>query len=34
MDRYVQAKVAQGQKDTTELRAALKKELVARESMT
>lgn len=34
MDRNVQANVAQGQKDTPELRAALKQELVARELMT
>jgi peptidyl-prolyl cis-trans isomerase C len=34
MDRNVQANVAQGQKDTLELRAALKQELVARELMT
>jgi peptidyl-prolyl cis-trans isomerase C len=33
MDRNVQANVAQGQKDTPELRAALKQELVARELM-
>jgi peptidyl-prolyl cis-trans isomerase C len=33
MDRHVQAQVAQGQKDTPELRAALKQELVARELM-
>ena len=33
MDRNVQASVAQGQKDTPELRAALKQELVARELM-
>ncbi len=32
-DRNVQANVAQGQKDTPELRAALKQELVARELM-
>lgn len=34
MDRHVQAHVAQGQKDTPELRAALKQELVARELMS
>lgn len=34
MDRNVEANVAQGQKDTPELRAALKQELVARELMT
>ncbi len=34
MDRNVQANVSQGQKDTPELRAALKQELVARELMT
>ena len=33
MERNVQANVAQGQKDTPELRAALKQELVARELM-
>lgn len=33
MDRNVEANVAQGQKDTPELRAALKQELVARELM-
>ena len=33
MDRNIQANVAQGQKDTPELRAALKQELVARELM-
>lgn len=33
MDRNVQANVAQGQKDTPELRAALRQELVARELM-
>lgn len=34
MERTVEANVAQGQKDTPELRAALKQELVARELMT
>jgi peptidyl-prolyl cis-trans isomerase C len=34
MDRNVQANVAQGQKDSPELRAVLKQELVARELMT
>ena len=34
LDRTVQANVAQGQKDTPELRAALKQELIARELMT
>ena len=34
VDRHVQAQVAQGQKDTLELRAALKQELVARELMS
>ena len=34
MDRNVQANVAQGQRDTPELRAALRQELVARELMT
>jgi len=34
MERNVEANVAQGQKDTPELRAALKQELVARELMT
>jgi peptidyl-prolyl cis-trans isomerase C len=34
MDRNVQANVAQGQKDSPELRAALRQELVARELMT
>ena len=34
MDRNVEANVAQGQKDTPELRAALKQELIARELMT
>ena len=33
MDRNVQANVAQGQRDTPELRAAVKQELVARELM-
>ena len=33
MDRTVQANVAQGQKDTPELRAALKQEFIARELM-
>lgn len=34
MERSVQANVAQGQKDTPELRAALKQEFIARELMT
>ena len=34
MERSVQANVAQGQKDTPELRAVLKQELIARELMT
>jgi peptidyl-prolyl cis-trans isomerase C len=34
LDRIVQANIAQGQKDTPELRAALKQELIARELMT
>jgi peptidyl-prolyl cis-trans isomerase C len=34
MDRNVQVNVAQGQRDTPELRAALRQELVARELMT
>ncbi|MEI7682332.1 MAG: peptidylprolyl isomerase [Betaproteobacteria bacterium] len=34
MDRTVQANVAQGQKDTPELRTALKQEFIARELMT
>ena len=34
MDRNVEANMAQGQKDTPELRAALKQELIARELMT
>lgn len=34
MERTVQANVAQGQKDTPELRAALKQEFIARELMT
>ena len=34
IDRIVQANVAQGQKDTPELRAALKQEFIARELMT
>jgi len=34
MDRTVQSNVAQGQKDTPELRAALKQEFIARELMT
>ena len=34
LDRNVEVNVAQGQKDTPELRAALKQELVARELMT
>jgi peptidyl-prolyl cis-trans isomerase C len=34
LDRNVQANVAQGQKDTPELRAAIKQELVARELMS
>ncbi len=34
MERSVQANVSQGQKDTSELRAALKQEFIARELMT
>ena len=34
MEQNVQANVAQGQRDTPELRAALRQELVARELMT